>query len=83
MSIWAQATQAGHWYPTTPFESVAATVGFGVVGIILAILGFKLFDWLTPGDLQKEIFEKQNVAAAILGAAVVLGICWIVAAVVA
>ena len=47
-------------------------------GIGLAIFGFKLFDWLTPGELDKEIIQKQNLAASLLGAAIILGICMIV-----
>lgn len=71
-----------HWYPQTFAESITATAVFGGIGIVLAILGFKIFDWLTPGDLQKEIFEKNNIAAAILGGAFILGLCRIIAAVV-
>jgi putative membrane protein len=58
--------------------AVLSTIVFGVIGIVLAIIGFKLFDMLTPGKLEEEIIQKQNVAAAILGAAIILGICLIV-----
>jgi uncharacterized membrane protein YjfL (UPF0719 family) len=70
--------------PLTPwaFDALAwyvlSTLTFGLVGIVLAIIGFKLFDFLTPGNLEDEIVKKQNLAAAILGAAIVLGICLIV-----
>lgn len=60
--------------------AVLSTVVFGTIGIILAIVGFKLFDKLTPGKLDEEILQKQNIAAAILAAAFILGICIIVAA---
>jgi putative membrane protein len=71
-----------------PVATHARTVGeallymlvFAVAGIVMAILGYKLFDKFTPGDLHKEIVEKQNVAAAVIAAAVVLGICIIIAA---
>ena len=53
---------------------------FAACGIVIAILGYKLFDLFTPGDLHKEIVEKQNVAAAIVAGAIVLGICIIIAA---
>jgi uncharacterized membrane protein YjfL (UPF0719 family) len=59
--------------------SVLSTIVFGLVGIGLAIVGFKLFDMLTPGKLEVEIVEKQNLAAAILGGSIILGICYIVA----
>jgi len=56
------------------------TVIFGLLGIALAVLGFKVFDWLTPRiDVQRELGEKHNIAVAILMAAVLLGICHIVA----
>ena len=58
-------------------------LAFGFVGIALAILGFKLFDWLSPKvDMEKELAEKSNVAVAIVCAAVILGICYIVGQVV-
>ena len=46
----------------------------------MAIVGFMLFDKLTPGKLDEEILQKQNNAAAILAGAFVLGVCIIVAA---
>jgi uncharacterized membrane protein YjfL (UPF0719 family) len=64
--------------PVTFGMAVLSTIVFGVVGIALAILGFKLFDMLTPGNLEVEIIQKQNLGAAILGAAIIIGICMIV-----
>jgi uncharacterized membrane protein YjfL (UPF0719 family) len=58
--------------------ALLSTTAFGLIGIMLAIVGFKLFDYLTPGNLEDEIIQKQNLAAAILGGAIVLGICLIV-----
>ena len=77
--LWAQS-QPVRWVPETFEWAVLSTVVFGVIGIVLAILGFKLFDLLTPGKLDEEILKKQNMPAAIIGAAIILGICIIVAA---
>jgi uncharacterized membrane protein YjfL (UPF0719 family) len=60
--------------------AVVSTLVFGGIGIAMAILGFKLFDKLTPGKLDEEILQKQNIAAAILAGAFILGVCIIVAA---
>lgn len=68
------------WPPHTLQGSVVCSVIFGLIGILLALIGFKLFDWVTPGNLQKEICENKNYAAAIVTAAVILGICHILAA---
>ena len=69
------------------FEELAGgaitAVLYGVIGIVLLIFGFKLFDWISPKiDIQKELTEKQNVAVAIICSAVILGTCYIVASVV-
>ncbi len=53
---------------------------FALIGIVLAIAGYKLFDKCTPGDLNKEIVENKNIAAAIVAAAVIIGVCLIIAA---
>lgn len=68
------------WHPSNMFEALVAAVCFGAVGIIMAVLGFKLFDWITPGNLGEEITSKNNNAAAILAGAVVLGVSIIMAA---
>ena len=60
--------------------NAVATIVFAAIGIVLAIVGFKLFDKVTPGKLDEEILQKQNIAAAILAGAFILGICIIVAA---
>lgn len=47
---------------------------FGLLGIALMALGFKVFDWITPRvDVQRELSEHRNVAVAIVVAAVILG----------
>lgn len=64
-------------------EALPATIIYSLAGILLALLAFRLLDWLTPGDLNRKIFEEGNIAAAILGAALVLGICGIIVAAIA
>jgi hypothetical protein len=74
------ASGEGPWHPTTFGEAVLATFVFGLIGIVLAIIGFKLFDLVTPFNLEKEMCENKNIAVGILCGGIVLGICWIVAA---
>ena len=68
------------WHAQTLLQALANMLLFAGIGIIAAIVGFKLFDKCTPGDLQKEILEQRNIAAAIVAAAVILGVCIIIAA---
>ena len=64
----------------TLLEGVISTLLFGVVGIVLAVVGFKLFDMAIRHSIEHEVFEHKNVAAALLAGSVVLGISLIVAA---
>jgi hypothetical protein len=82
-SAFAQsAGGAGVWHPDSFGMAIVSTLVFGGIGILMAILGFKLFDAVTPFNLEKEICEKQNTAVAILCAGMVVGICIVIAAVV-
>ena len=71
---------ANTWHAQTLGEALLYTALFGLAGTVLAIAGYKLFDKCTPGDLHKEIIENKNVAAALVSAAVILGVCIIIAA---
>ena len=66
------------WPPETFLQAILSSIAFGLVGIVLAIAGFKLFDAAIPFSLEKEICEKGNIAVAIVSAAMILGICLII-----
>ncbi len=68
------------WHAKSLVEALGLTALFALFGIGLAIAGYKLFDKCTPGDLHKEITENKNVAAALIGAAIIIGVCIVVAA---
>jgi putative membrane protein len=54
---------------------------FGLSGIALLYVGYWIFDKLTPGiHFSKELVEKQNIAVAIVIAAILLGVSIMVAA---
>jgi uncharacterized membrane protein YjfL (UPF0719 family) len=55
-------------------------VVFGLLGIVLTLLGYFVFDWITPRiDVQKELAERQNIAVAIVCAGLIIGIAIVVA----
>lgn len=61
----------------------AAFIGsivYALIGVIIFWLCFVIIDKITPYNLWEEIVEKQNVALALVVAAMSLGICVIVAA---
>ncbi len=62
------------------WQGVVGTIIFAVIGLALSALGYVVIDWLIPGKLGKQIAEDKNVAIAIVAAAMILGICIIIAA---
>ena len=68
------------WHAQSLAQAIGYMVLFAFIGILLAIFGYRIFDKCTPGDLHREILEHKNVAAAIIGGAVFVGVCIIVAA---
>lgn len=56
------------------------SIVFALIGVVIFWLCFVVIDRITPYNLWLEIVEKQNVALALVVAAMSLGICIIVAA---
>ena len=59
--------------------AIVASLVFALIGVAVFWLCFVIIDKITPYDLWAEIVEKQNVALALVVAAMSLGICLIVA----
>ena len=77
----AETPAAFPWPAHTLWQAVFYVLVFGVLGILLTVFGFKVFDWvLTKVDVERELTENRNIAVAIVVAAVVLGISLVVAA---
>jgi putative membrane protein len=68
--------------PERFLTNLVASAAFGLLGILLLLLGYWLFDLITPKiDVQKELTEK-NMAVAVVVAALLLGIAYVAAHVV-
>jgi uncharacterized membrane protein YjfL (UPF0719 family) len=64
---------------TQLFLNMLLATVFTVLGFALLFLGFKAFDFLTPGDLSKRIIQDGNVAAAVMVGAFVIAIAIVIA----
>jgi putative membrane protein len=80
LALFSQETASARWRPDNLASAVLSVVIFALIGIVASVVGFKVWDRFTPGNLEEEICKKQNIAAAILGASIVLGTSIIVAA---
>jgi uncharacterized membrane protein YjfL (UPF0719 family) len=59
-----------------------ATFAFGFMAILLIVVGYIVFDKLTPRLDFSDLLNKGNVALAIVVGAFILGVCHVVARVV-
>lgn len=57
---------------------LVVTVAFGLVAIFLLILGYRIFDKMTPGLPFDETLRSGNIATAIVIASFILGICYVI-----
>jgi putative membrane protein len=53
---------------------------FGLSGIALLIVGYYLWEMITPYNLRREIHENKNMAVALVAGAFVIGMGIVIAA---
>lgn len=53
---------------------------FGLSGIVLLIVGYYLWELITPYNLRREIHENKNMAVAAVAGALVIGMGIVIAA---
>lgn len=56
------------------------SVIYGLVGILLLMIGYKIFEWITPFSVNDALSKDQNRAVGIVVGAIFIGIAIIVAA---
>lgn len=62
-------------------RTLLGTIGYTVFGVIVFAIAFFVMVKVSPFSIRKEIEDDQNVAVAVLMAAVILGLAIIIAAV--
>ncbi len=61
-------------------DGVISTLIYAVIGIVVAVVSYFIVDMLIPGKMGKQIAEDKNLSIAVVAAAMILGICMIIAA---
>jgi putative membrane protein len=69
--------------PDYLLTDLISTVAFGIVAILLIVLGYVAFDKLTPKLDFDDLLNKGNMALAVVVASFILGMCYVVGRVVA
>jgi putative membrane protein len=70
-------------FPDYLLTDLLSTVAFGVVAILLIVLGYITFDKLTPKLDFSDLLNKGNVALSIVVGSFILGLCYVIGRVVA
>lgn len=61
-------------------QGIVNSLIYSAVGLVILLIGFKVFDLATPFSLNKEIADDNNVAAGVVVAGIMIGLGIIVAA---
>jgi len=61
-------------------HGVIGTIVYSALGLAVLLIGFKIFDIVTPFSLNREIAEDNNVAAGVVVAGIMIALGIIVAA---
>ena len=61
-------------------EGIISTLIYSGIGIVAAVISYFIVDLLIPGKMGKQIAEEKNLPIAVVAAAMILGICIIIAA---
>ncbi|MEE9274620.1 MAG: DUF350 domain-containing protein [bacterium] len=91
LTLGLAAAPATVWAPATAWAQAAGEVGkaginlvlsivYGLVGILLLMIGYKIFEWITPFSVNDALAKDQNRAVGIVVAAIFVGVAIIVAA---
>lgn len=66
--------------PTPLWRMLLDVTIFGVMGIGLLIVGYYIWEVVTPYNLRRELQEHKNVAVAVVAASFIVGMAIVVAA---
>ena len=66
--------------PAPLWRAVLDVSLFGVVGMVLLVFGYYIWELITPYNNRQELQENKNLAVAIVVAAFVLGMAIVIAA---
>jgi uncharacterized membrane protein YjfL (UPF0719 family) len=53
---------------------------FGVIGVVLLIVGYYIWELVTPYNLRRELQDNKNLAVAVVAASFIIGMAVVIAA---
>jgi hypothetical protein len=66
--------------PTLSWTALFTSIVYGLVGLILLLIGYYIYELITPFSVKDELISHRNPAVGIVVAAFILGMGIIIAA---
>jgi putative membrane protein len=66
--------------PILSWTSILTSIVYGLLGLILLLIGYYLYEIITPFSVKEELVSHRNVAVGIVAAAFILGMAIVIAA---
>jgi putative membrane protein len=66
--------------PALSWSSLLASVVYGLVGLILLLIGYYAYELITPFSVKDELISHRNPAVGMVVAAFILGMAIVIAA---
>ena len=66
--------------PALTWSSIVTSVVYGLLGLIMLLIGYYLYEMVTPFSVKEELITHRNVAVGIVVAAFILGMSIVIAA---
>jgi putative membrane protein len=66
--------------PTLSWASLLTSVVYGLVGLILLLIGYYIYELITPFSVKEELISHRNPAVGMVVAAFILGMAIVIAA---
>jgi putative membrane protein len=63
-------------------QGIIESLIYSSIGLVMALIAFKVIDLITPGKMSEQIAKENNIALAIIVGSLVLGVCIIIAKVI-
>jgi putative membrane protein len=73
------AAPAEEFLPAAFWRGALGSVIYFAFSLVMLAVGFKVVDWIVPGDIAAQL-ASSNVAAGVLVGLMMLGMCIIIAA---
>jgi putative membrane protein len=66
--------------PTLSWSSLFTSLVYGLVGLILLLIGYYIYELITPWSVKEELISHRNPAVGMVVAAFILGMAIVIAA---